>query len=69
MVPNQEMDLEVDQTLQVMRTIGVSCLTNDWMASVRTTLGGRSTWRISTRSIGAAMDAISDTPASGATAR
>ena len=36
---------------QVTRTIGVSCATNDWIASVRTTFGVRSTWRISTRSI------------------
>src|ERR1700722_19830136 len=34
-----------------MRTIGVSWLTKDWIASTRFTLGFRSTMRISTRSI------------------
>src|SRR5438045_2483466 len=34
-----------------MRTIGVSCAANDWIASVRTTFGTRSTCRISIRSI------------------
>ncbi len=34
-----------------MRTIGVSCVANDWIASVRTVFGTRSTCRISTRSI------------------
>src|SRR4051794_5540256 len=29
-----------------MRTIGVSCVTNDWIASVRLTFGVRSTWVI-----------------------
>src|SRR5204863_4224469 len=34
-----------------IRTIGVSCVANDWIASVRTAFGARSTCRISTRSI------------------
>src|SRR5258708_2257030 len=36
-----------------MRTIGVSWLTKDWIASTRFTFGTRSTIRISTRSIAA----------------
>ena len=34
-----------------MRTIGVSCAANDWIASVRTVFGTRSTCRTSTRTI------------------
>ena len=29
-----------------MRTIGVSCVVNDWIASLRGTGGGRSTWKM-----------------------
>ncbi len=36
---------------QVIRTSGVSCVTKDWIASLRATGGGRLTCRISTRSI------------------
>ena len=36
---------------QVIRTIGVSCATNDWIASLRTTFGVRSTCRTSMRSM------------------